>query len=298
MGRKVALCVGQNEYGPSTGVTPLRGCVNDALLIGEMLRAAGFEVRQIHNQAATQKGIVDRLETEVAKLRAGDYLVFWNSSHGYQLTDRSADELYDGRDEAICTYDTDPRDPLMDDKLAKLFSRANPEAFVFFGSDSCHSGTLTRDALGGLRENGERAYRAPRLWLPPEDVRARAGQPAFDLWGYFDEEKRPEYLAANGQPLRAFGRLGHPPPEVPHVLLAGCRAEQVSWDAQFGGRFHGAMTYNFAKAVLAAWRQGRAITYRDAHARAVAMVQERFAQEPQLEGPDSMKDAPVFGYRP
>jgi uncharacterized caspase-like protein len=61
---KIALCVGQNKYDPSTGVTPLRGCVNDTLLIGEMLRRAGFEVRQVHDQAATQRGILDRLSTE------------------------------------------------------------------------------------------------------------------------------------------------------------------------------------------------------------------------------------------
>ena len=299
MGRKTALCVGQNKYGPWTGVTPLRGCVNDALLIGEMLREAGFAVRQIHDEAATQTGLVGRLETAVAKLRAGDYFVFWNSSHGYQVTDRSADELYDGRDEAICTYDTDPRDPLMDDKLAKIFSRANPRAFVFIGSDSCHSGTLTRDAALGLRENGDGAYRAPRLWVPPEDIRARAGRPAFDLWRYFDEEDEPpQYVAAEEEPLRTFGRLGHPPPEVAHVLLSGCRAEQVSWDAQFGRRFHGAMTYHFTKAVLAAWKAGRAITYREAHATAVETIKPDFDQDPQLEGPDEMKDSPVFGYRP
>jgi hypothetical protein len=85
---KIALCVGQNKYDPSTGVTPLRGCVNDTLLIGEMLRRAGFQVRQVHDQAATQRGILNRLSTEIAKLRQGDYLVFWNSSHGYQLNDR------------------------------------------------------------------------------------------------------------------------------------------------------------------------------------------------------------------
>jgi hypothetical protein len=38
---KSALCVGQNKYDRSTGVTPLRGCVNDTLLIGEMFRRAG-----------------------------------------------------------------------------------------------------------------------------------------------------------------------------------------------------------------------------------------------------------------
>jgi hypothetical protein len=57
MAAKITHCVGQNTYDPSTGVTPLRGCVNDTLLIGEMLRRASFDVRLVHDQAATQPGI-------------------------------------------------------------------------------------------------------------------------------------------------------------------------------------------------------------------------------------------------
>ena len=64
---------------------------------------------KIHDGAARQNGILDRLSMEVAKLRKDDQFVFWNSSYGYQVNDRSGDELLDYRDEAICTYDKDPR---------------------------------------------------------------------------------------------------------------------------------------------------------------------------------------------
>jgi hypothetical protein len=175
---KIAFCVGQNKYDPSTGVTPLRGCVNDTLLIGEMLRRAGFEVRQVHDQAATQRGILDRLSIEVAKLREGDFFVFWNSSHGYQLNDREGDELYDYLDEAICTYDTDPRDPLTDDKLGRIVYRADPKATVFLGSDSCHSASLTKAMLEEQKGNDGPQ---PRLWIPPDDVRFRSGTTLIDL---------------------------------------------------------------------------------------------------------------------
>ena len=178
MATKIALCVGQNKYDPSTGVTPLRGCVNDTLLIGEMLRRAGFEVRQVHDQAATQRGILDRLSIEVAKLREGDFFVFWNSSHGYQLNDREGDELYDYLDEAICTYDTDPRDPLTDDKIGRILYRADPKATVFLGSDSCHSASLTKAMLEEQKGNDGPQ---PRLWIPPDDVRFRSGTTLIDL---------------------------------------------------------------------------------------------------------------------
>src|SRR5262245_46939256 len=105
MTRKIGICVGQNNYSSASGVPPLRGCVNDALLVGEMLRKAGFTLRQIHDASATQGDILGALETEVGRLGGGDYLVFWNSSHGYQVPDVAAGDEADRRDEAICCYD-------------------------------------------------------------------------------------------------------------------------------------------------------------------------------------------------
>jgi hypothetical protein len=244
MAAKIALCVGQNKYNPSTGVTPLRGCVNDTLLIGEMLRRAGFEVRQVHDQAATQQGILDRLSTEVAKLREGDYFVFWNSSHGYQLNDREGDELYDYLDEAICTYDTDPRDPFTDDKIGRIVYRADPKAIVFLGSDSCHSGSLTRAMLAEQTGNGGRQ---PRLWIPPDDVRFRSGTTLIDLdalaagseTSLVDRKASGEEAVEQIQPtrpeLRRFGLVGREVQEkdMGHLLLSGCRPEQISADNPF-----------------------------------------------------------------
>lgn len=300
MTRKVALCVGINDYAPATKIPSLRGCVNDALLVGEMLRHAGFEVRQVHNQAATQAGILARLERDVARLRAGDYFVFWNSSHGYQLVDRSGDELHDGLDEAVCTYDTDVRAPLSDDKLASVFSRANRKATVFLGSDSCHSGTLTRSSADALRRNSpDKDYRAPRLWLPPEDIRFRTGQIDFDMWSLVeDQPASKDRLEPSESKPRHFGRLGHPPPEVPNLLLAACRSDQVCWDAYLGTQFHGAMTFNFAKVVLSAWKMGKAISYREAHRAMAEAVRAEFDQDPQLEGTADFADEPVFGFVP
>jgi hypothetical protein len=291
MPKKIAICVGQNRYAPHTGVSPLNGCVNDALLIGEMLRMAGFDhIRQVHDQAATQVGILSRLEDAIASLGDGDQLVFWNSSHGYQVRDRDGDELHDHKDEAICSYDTDPRAPLTDDKFARLLAHVPQGARVFFASDSCHSGTLTRSGGG----DGDACR--PRLWLPPDDIRFRSGEPMIDLGAYVGGLDLP---APTPPPARLFGLFGQPPEAIDHVLLTGCRADQVSWDAMLGGRFHGAMTYHFALAVLCTWKQGRAISYRDAHRQACADVTRAgFDQSPQLEGGEELVNQPVFGHTP
>ncbi len=296
MPKKVALCIGQNLYDPNSGVSPLEGCVNDALLIGEMLRVAGFQViRQVHDQAATQKGILGRLSTEVAKLREGDHFVFWNSSHGYQVRDRSGDELFDFEDEAINTYDTDPRDPLTDDKLGRIISRADPGAIVFLASDSCHSGTLTRAF------NEEEDADVPRLWVPPADVRFRSGEHLLDLGDYLEgAQETPKKAELE---VRRFGRLRRrtSEEEMRHLLLTGCKSDQLSFDAKFPQGWHGAMTYNFVQVVLESWKKGRVITYAEAHSATAERTRQNpkwRGQWPQLEGPGHLKSSPVFGYVP
>ena len=226
MPKKIAICVGQNSYAPRSRVKPLNGCVNDAVLIGEMLRMAGFDrIRQVHDEAATQAGIMDRLEDAVASLREGDYLVFWNSSHGYQVTDRSGDELYDYQDEAICSYDTDPRVPLTDDRLAQILARAHPGAFVFVGSDSCHSGALTRATPTA---DG----RQPRRWIPPDDIRFRSGEPIIKLSDYVRGMSQPEHEPL---PVRPFGMLGREPEELTGIYSNGivCCLQRLQLDDEY-----------------------------------------------------------------
>lgn len=294
MPQKRALCVGINHYSPDNNISSLRGCINDTLLIGQMLTIAGFEVRQVHDNAATQEGILQRLESEVAKLRAGDMFVFWNSSHGYQVRDRSGDELWDQLDEATCTYDTDPRDPLIDDKFSQIISRAHPDAMFFFGSDSCHSGTITRV----VRQKMTTSYRKPKLWIPPDDVRFRIDQSILNLGSYvegFNSSGIPSI------PLKRIGKLScdDSTKNMRHLLLSASRPEEVSWDAHFPQGYHGAMTYHFAIPVLTAWKAGKAITYREAyHALCTGLQENQFDQTPQLEGPDQLQDSPVFGYSP
>lgn len=344
MPRNVAICVGQNNYSPSSGIPPLRGCVNDGLLIGSMLTRAGFDVRQIQDQNATQRGILSALETAVAGQRDGDYLVFWNSSHGYQIRDQSGDELFDFQDEAICSYDTDPRDPLTDDKFQQILSRANPNAMIFLGTDSCHSKTMTRQLIESLLKSADSATdardvfqdqykqqlgrnltrrlptqrdlgdvsptddleigrdRQARLWIPPDDIVARA-EPLLDLNEYVPSARDidlEEYSKAN-IPIRRFGGLSRDLDEskMQHLLLSGCLANEVSWDAQFTQRYHGAMTYYFATAVLRAWAAGRAMTYKEAwEAASQGLLDGGYNQHPGLEGPDRLKNLPVFGYAP
>ncbi|WP_028066396.1 caspase family protein [Solirubrobacter soli] len=268
MPEKTAVCIGLNHYAPESDVPPLRGCVDDALLIGELLVRAGFSVQQLHDSAATYSAILETIGEHVERLRAGDELVVWNASHGFQVPDLDGDEDADVLDEAICTYDNDVGRPLSDDRLAAVLARARSGTRVFVGSDSCHSGTLAREAPP--------LHAIPRLWDPPQATRGA--------------------VAPRGHVARFGGVAGSP---AEHLLLAGCEAGQVSWDAKFTEGYHGAMTYHFARAVLAAWDAGQAITYAAAHQMATAGIHATgLVQNPQLEGMPTLKAAPVFGYVP
>ena len=81
-----------------------------------------------------------------------------------------------------------------------------------------------------------------------------------------------------------------------HLFLSGCESDKVSYDARFSEGYHGAMTYYFAKAVLGSWKDRKSITYDEAHRQAVSALESaHFNQIPQLEGPDGLKNQPVFG---
>lgn len=101
---KRALIVGINAY-PSA---PLRGCVNDATMISEMLtRQFGFkttEKRMLTDESATTANIMERLNWLVSGAKPGDFLFFHYSGHGSQMIDSKydSDEEPDGLDEILC----------------------------------------------------------------------------------------------------------------------------------------------------------------------------------------------------
>jgi hypothetical protein len=68
---------------------------------------------------------------------------------------------------------------------------------------------------------------------------------------------------------------------IPEVLVTGCRDTQTSADAEIGGSFNGALTYNLVATIKAA--RGK-LTYRELHDGTVKRLKRGgFSQVPQLE---------------
>jgi hypothetical protein len=143
-GRKRALCVGIDDY----PTAPLHGCRNDARLWSEVLGDLGFETTALFDGEATRSGILEALEGLIAAGREGDVLVFQFAGHGTQLRDASSDED-DAKDEALCAHDFATGAFVIDDDLAEVFARVGDGVNLTCFIDCCHSGTITRLAVGG-----------------------------------------------------------------------------------------------------------------------------------------------------
>jgi hypothetical protein len=264
---KRALCVGVNRY-PAPDLE-LKGCVNDAkgwaALLNEHYDFARADITLMTNSTATKAAVYHALGDLLAGARRGDVLVFTNSSHGTYLADRDGDEsLYD---EALCPYDCED-ELLVDDELRELFTGIPRGVRLTVISDSCHSGSATRD---------------PGDPFAPDQRRSRFCDPrSIGRAGLSDVRRTARPRAAERYPESGMREL----------LLSGCRADQYSYDARFGRTFHGAMSL-FAQQLIGA--AGYRITYRQLHRQLVPALREaNYDQEPQLEGRESFKRQQMF----
>jgi len=251
-----ALLVGINDY-PGQ---PLQGCVNDVRDMAKFLvDKCGFDtgdIRLLVDARATTQGIKERLSWLVADAGPGDRLLFHYSGHGTQFPVRDAKGKVNAVHDSICPVDFDwtREHALIDDDLRKIIDKVPANTEFVFVSDSCNSGDLTKAI---------RRYR-PRFLAPPADI-------AWRLRTAHDKKLM----------LRA----------IPHdrcALISGCRSDQESSDAVFGGRPNGALTY-FLLRVLD-HQDGLGVPLVQLVPRVAQMLKDGgYEQEPQLRGPDYLQ---------
>ena len=264
MGKR-AVCVGVNEY-PNPRLA-LRGCVNDAedwaALLTEHFDFARPDIRLITDADATKATILAALDDLLAGAKSGDVLVFTNSSHGTYKVDESGDD--DVYDEALVPYDG-ADDVILDDELRERVGALARGVRATVILDSCHSGSGTRDA--GDLDHPERR----RRFCDPRELGRRA----------LDDQRE------SAAPRRG----GIPESQLREVLLAGCRADQYSFDDRFGDRFQGAMSH-YAQSLIR--DAGYRISYQRLHEQLGAALRDaQFDQDPQLEGRSTAKRRQVF----
>lgn len=217
MGNK-ALLVGVNAY-PSA---PLRGCLNDIGMMRDFLMEKyGFDpesIRMLADSRATKKSIMERLEWLI-DVPPGAMCLFHYSGHGAQVASKGDSGEVDGLDEVMCPVDFSwtPETTITDNELFEVFSRVPEGVKLNWVSDSCHSGTLTRD---------ER--HAPKFIPAPMDI----------AWGI---------KVARHKGIMSTRALRGGVLDVGFV--SGCRSDQTSADTVENGKSCGALTYFLVKKI-------------------------------------------------
>jgi hypothetical protein len=269
---KKALCVGINDY-PYDG-SDLNGCVNDARAWADLLVShydfPSANVKLLFDSQATKANVLAGLKALLAGAKAGDVLVFTNSSHGTYQPDTSGDEPK--YDEALCPYDCG-ENLIVDDELRGVFKMELPkDVHLTVISDSCFSGSVTRVVVGEF---------IPGL-KTPDDRRVRFLSPAL----------RGQPILQNPWKAAPKRKEKYPESGMKEILLSGCTDREYSYDAFIQGKYHGAMTYYALQAIREANYQ---LTYQQLHSRLLFLLDDAgYNQHPRLEGRAANKKRPLF----
>lgn len=295
-----ALLVGINAYPPAN--RPLRGCVNDAYQIRDVLRQHyAFDdsnVKLLLDKDASRAEILRQLEWLVADAQPHDVLVFHFSGHGSYVDDDSGDE-WECIDEILVPQDHDWDDPLRDDDLKRVFDKVPLGTNLTFICDTCHSGTINKAPSP--------AEQARTLFVPLEiqkRVAAKIAKRNAEYKAFVSDEYRrwirdlsPAELEARVDELLARSlkhfkenRFQFVETTENNVLLAACQDKQTSADAFIDGDWHGAFTYYLTQAIL---ESGSRLSYGELITRASAGLLN-YQQVPQLECPDDLKERLIF----
>jgi len=152
-----ALLVGINEYHPQSGVTSLKGCVNDIEAIEKYLdnRIATdnnweLDTQKLTNELAIRQAIIDGFSQHLSQAQSEDVVLFYYAGHGsYEPAPKEFEKLeLNGKIETLVCYDsrTSGVRDLADKELNYLIEQVaknNPHILIIL--DSCHSGTATRE---------------------------------------------------------------------------------------------------------------------------------------------------------
>lgn len=228
MAKGIAVTIGLNQvdpkhYGGWSG--DLTACEADAKDMAEIAKEKKFQVKTLLTKTATRTKVLGEITKAAKTLKAGDIFMLTYSGHGGQLPDLNDDEP-DGQDETWCLYNGE----LVDDELFAAFGKFKEGVRVLVFSDSCHSGTVVKQAYyRGTSINQPTRYRN----MPPD-----AALRTYRLnKSFYDKILKDAKLKGSEEKVTASV-----------LLISGCQDNQFSSDGEFNGLFTGQM--------LKVWKNG------------------------------------------
>lgn len=220
----ISLHIGLNRvdpvhYGGWDG--ELLACEFDAKDMKALADGKGFRSTLMLTASATADAVVQAISAAAKQLKAGDLFLLTYSGHGGQVPDRNGDETDPGRqDETWVLYDRQ----LIDDELWALWGRFKSGVRILVFSDSCHSGTVTRQMPAFLMaDTGEAKEPALVRMLPPKQAAVVYRKNA----GLYDGIQK---ATPAGEKAAVRSTV---------LLVSGCQDNQFSLDGRRNGLFTG-----------------------------------------------------------
>lgn len=258
---KKALIIGINYTGSQN---QLRGCINDACTIANLLLANGYSQNDMvvlrddmgGMDAPTRNNILRAMQWLVQGVQPGDSLFFHYSGHGGKVKDLDGDED-DGFDECIYPVDFQIAGPIIDDILHDIMVKPlPPNSYLTALFDCCHSGSMLdlpfmyRATDGGLKEYSVLKTAAPAT------MELFMGYTTRNTGQLIEGAKSLFNTATNYKSTSKRERIKQMKSSPANVIsISGCRDDQTSADAQMSNQFAGAMTYAFNMTIISARQQ-------------------------------------------
>jgi hypothetical protein len=152
-GRRIALLVGNNDY--LTPIPPLETPIADVTKIADLLRTRfGYETQLVQN--AGQATIIDALNKLVTQTNEHDSVLLFYAGHGYLMDDIGMG-FWIPTDASVKTA----KGWISNRDIAKLLAAIKARQLILI-SDSCYSGTLTKEGRVDLESTAR-----------PEDILQR-----------------------------------------------------------------------------------------------------------------------------
>ena len=244
---------------------PLAACEFDANDMAALAKKRGMKPDVLLTKKATRSAVLAGMRRAARALKSGDLFFMSYSGHGGQVPDTNGDEV-DRQDETWCLYDGQ----LIDDELYGELGKFKAGVRILVLSDSCHSGTVTREAM------------LPPATIPtqrpknmPDAVAMRTYREHQAFYDKLQKDVAKEAgrtLSLDPDAMLAAGRIiestrltsiaGECKASV--LLISGCQDNQTSMDGDHNGAF--------TEQLLQVWNDG---AYRGTYAKFHAAIRSR-----------------------
>jgi metacaspase-1 len=237
MAKGISIHIGLNSVDPAhyNGWDgQLQACESDAKDMQAIADAKGLESTLMLSQEATADAVSEAIRNAADELDKGDLLFLTYSGHGGQVPDTNGDETGDDTDETWVLYDRQ----LVDDELYALWAAFDSGVRIFVLSDSCHSGSVTRDLFDALVpqivDKGMVDDPSPRTKELPRAVQDATYEANEELYRQIQSSHE------NGEDVEVSASI---------ILISGCQDNQLSLDGERNGLF--------TQTLLRVWDDGK-----------------------------------------